>query len=170
MKNRGKRIYRGRIVDLYSVRAELPNKVKTDLEIIRHPGAALIVPLLDDHTLIMLKQFRYAVGSFIYELPAGTLARGEQPRVCAARELEEETGYTAGKLVKLGHIFPVPGYSTEKIVIFKATGLKRTRKNLDGDEIITPIIMTKNGIRRLFRNGRIVDAKTICGLAMAGWL
>jgi ADP-ribose pyrophosphatase len=107
---------------------------------------------------------------YIYELPAGTLGKNEPPQACARREIVEETGFSAGRLTRLGAIYPVPGYSTEKIVIYKAEGLKREKRKAEKDEVIRPAVFDKRRVRALFRRGRIVDAKTISALALCGWL
>ncbi len=149
---------------------KLPNGHKADFEIIKHPGAVLVVPFITKNKIVMLRQLRPVIDSWIYELPAGTLDNKESLINCAGREIVEETGYKAGKMKKLGKIFPVPGYSTEKITIFKAERLKKTRKLSQDDEIIRVFTFTKDRVRRLFKNGKIVDAKTICALAWCGWL
>jgi len=137
---------------------------------IRHPGASLIVPFVDSERVILLRQYRPVIRGFLYELPAGTRDKGESELACARRELVEETGYAAALMKKLGSIFPVPGYSTEKIAIFKAWRLTRKNISLDRDEIITSSVVTRARIKRLFKAGRIRDAKTICALAFCGWL
>ena len=165
-----KSIYKGKLLNLVTKRVRLPNGYVTTLEIIRHPGAALIVPFLTNDKMIMLRQLRPVIGSYIYELPAGTLNKGESPLACARREIIEETGFSAKTFTLLGRIYPVPGYSTEKIIIYKAEDLKRCQRMAEDDEIIKNYIFNKSQIKRLFKGGRIIDAKTICGLALCGWL
>ena len=163
-KIRGKKI-------TYSIqRKHLPNGRVVDIDVIEHPGAALIVPCFDDGKIIFLRQYRAVFGRYLFELPAGTLDREEKALNCAKRELIEETGYAAKRWVKLGKIYPVPGYSTEVIYIFKAEGLRRQEAEKDFDEVIEPIILTRQQIRKLFQKGQILDAKTICALALGGWL
>ena len=163
-------IYEGRVIRLATENRLLPNNSVSKLEIVEHRGAVLIVPFISKDKVILIKQFLPVINSYIYEFPAGTLENKETPRACALREIKEEINYQAGKLIKLGSIYPVPGYSTEKIYIFKATGLKvpKIKANLDKDEIIYPSIFTCEQVRDLFARGKIVDAKTICALAMAG--
>jgi len=165
-------IFKGRVITLVKERKILPNSSVIDLDVIEHRGAALIVPFLSRDKIIILKQYRPAIDSYIYELPAGTLDAGETPAVCARREVNEETGYVAQKITKLGMIYPVPGYSTEKIYIFRADGLRRPviAAKMDKDEIIDPIVFTRKQVKGLFKQGAIVDAKTICALTMCGWL
>jgi ADP-ribose pyrophosphatase len=165
-----KLLYKGRLLSLYKRTVTLPNGYKADLEVVKHPGAALLVPFLTVNKIILLRQLRPVINSYIYELPAGTLNKGESPFLCARREIIEETGYSAKKFVRLGCIFPVPGYSTEKITIFKALGLKESIRQPEKDEIIKHVIVSRKQIRRLFKSGKIVDAKTIAALVLTGWL
>jgi ADP-ribose pyrophosphatase len=130
----------------------------------------LIVPFLSRDRLIILRQFRSAVNRYLYEFPAGTLEIGESPVSCAKRELIEETGYAASRLKQLGGIFPVPGYSTEKIVIYQANGLKRRERLIQKDEVIRVEIKTPAQLQRLFHENKLQDAKTICALAFCGIL
>lgn len=163
-------IFKGKLLNLTTKRVRLPNGYVANLEIIRHPGAALIVPFLTKGRIIMLRQFRPVINSYIYELPAGTLGKGEPALSCARREIIEETGYSAEKLTRLGEIYPCPGYSTEKIIIYKAEMLKKKKRMAEADEVIKTSVFTKGRIKRLFKSGRIIDAKTISALAMCGWL
>lgn len=148
----------------------LPNGRRIPLDIIEHPGAVLIVPFLHPDRIILLRQFRPVVNAYLYELPAGTIEKNETPLECARREVIEETGFAAQKFKLLAKIYPVPGYSTEKISIFKAQGLKSKAKAGDPDEIIERYVFTRTEVRRLFKKGKIIDAKTIVALAWCGWL
>ena len=168
MKN--KTLFKGKLLDLVVKNVRLPNGYTATYEMIRHPGAALIVPFLAKDKMIMLSQLRPVIGRYIYELPAGTLGKDESPLSCARREIIEETGFAAKKFTYLGKIFPVPGYSTECIYIYKAEGLRKEEHKAEKDEVIFSRVVTKAGVRRLFRSGRIVDAKTISAFAMCGWL
>jgi len=161
--------YKGKLLRLFEKQTVLPNKLSVNLEIIEHPGAALIVPFISRGKVIFLKQFRPVVGDYLYELPAGTLEKGESPLACAKREIIEETGFSAGKFTYLGYIYPVPGYSTEKISIFRAEKLAERVKRPEIDEIIELVILEKNKVKRLLKDGKIVDAKTICALAKTNW-
>lgn len=146
----------------------LPNGVETDLEIIRHPGAAAVVPITADGSVIMIRQYRHAADGFLWEIPAGTLDPGEEPASCAARELVEEAGLEARELIPLGVVIPVPGYSTERIHLFAARGLEKATQKLDHDEIIEEIrAFPAAQIGTLLADGSIVDGKSIAGLCRA---
>jgi len=167
---RSELVYKGRIIKVYKDKMLLPSGAVSEFDVVRHPGAILVVPLVSDSKVILLRQFRPVIGGYLYELPAGTIERGESPLACAKREIIEEAGFRAKKMTRLGEIYPVPGYSTEKIFIFKAQGLKKAYAPGDKDEIIERIRCTKRQIRVLFEKGLIVDAKTIAGFALCGWL
>ncbi|HAJ56301.1 MAG TPA: ADP-ribose pyrophosphatase [Candidatus Omnitrophica bacterium] len=162
--------YKGRVIRVYKERRCLPNGVCADLDIVKHPGAVLIVPFLEKNKIVLLKQFRPVINDYLYELPAGTLNAGESPLACAGREIIEEAGFRARKLILLGAIFPVPGYSTEKIYIYKAQGLRKESAPGDSDEIIERMTVTRQQVKALFKKGRLVDAKTIAAFAFCGWL
>ena len=148
----------------------LPNGRTIKMTLIDHPGAVIIAPFLNKDTVVMMRQFRPALKKFIYELPAGTLDPHESIAVCARRELLEETGLKAKKLTQLGAIYPVPGYSTEIIHIFKAEQLTLTQAQPEEYEVIETIPMNKTKIRELMTQGKLMDAKSICTLAFCGWL
>ena len=164
-----KRVFKGKLLKVFVNKVRLPNGYLATFEMIKHPGAALVVPFLTKDKIIILKQLRPVINSYIYELPAGTLDKNEPPLACARREIIEETGYSAKKFTLLGKIYPVPGYSTECIFMYKAEGLKKVERAAEKDEIIEIHMVTKSKVRRLLKSGKIVDAKTISGLAMCGW-
>jgi ADP-ribose pyrophosphatase len=159
-----KTIYNGRVVTLNLETVTLPNGVTVELEVVRHPGAAAIVPLKDDGTVILLRQYRLAAGGYIYEIPAGKLHPGEDPMECATREMEEEIGYRATRMEKLGSFFTAPGFTDEMMHLFKATGLIPGRQNLDKDEVLEIIDFPLEKAIGLIKDGAIRDAKTIIGL------
>ncbi|HEU4503297.1 MAG TPA: NUDIX hydrolase [Nitrospira sp.] len=159
-----KNIFAGKVLTLDIDTVTLPNGVTIDLEIVRHPGAAAVVPLKDNETVVLIKQFRHAAGGFIFEIPAGKLHPGEDPRNCAARELEEEVGYQAGKLELLSSIFTAPGFTDEVIHIYKASELSRGRQNLDRDEVLEVVEVSLQEAIEMMRVGKIRDAKTMVGL------
>jgi len=159
-----KRMYTGIIINVNVDTVTLPNGLTVNLEVVRHPGAAAVVPLKDDGTVFLIRQFRHAAGGFIYEIPAGKLNPGEDPAACAARELEEEIGYRAGKLELLSSIFTAPGFTDEVIHVYKATGLTTGRQQLDRDEVLDVIEMPLQEAMRMIETGAIRDAKSIVGL------
>jgi ADP-ribose pyrophosphatase len=157
-------IYTGRVLTLNIDTVTLPNGATIDLEMVRHPGAAAIVPFKDDGTVVLIRQFRHAAGGFIYEIPAGKLHLGEDPKACAARELEEEIGYKAGDLELVASIFTAPGFTDEVIHIYKANRLTKGKQQLDRDEILEVVEMSLGDAIAMIRDGSIRDAKTIVGL------
>lgn len=159
-----KNIYHGKVITLNIDTVTLPNGLTVDLEMVRHPGAAAVVPLKEDGTVILIRQFRHAAGGFIYEIPAGKLHPGEDPKACAARELEEEIGYRAGSLELLSSIFTAPGFTDEVIHIYKATAMTKGRQHLDRDEVLEVVEMPLQEAMAMIRVGTIRDAKTMVGL------
>jgi ADP-ribose pyrophosphatase len=162
-----KKVYAGKVVHLHVDSVRLPNGVTVDLEVIRHPGASAVVPLKDDGTVILIRQFRHAAGGFIYEIPAGKLNQGEDPLHCAARELEEEIGYRAGRFQLLSSIFTAPGFTDEVIHVYLGTGLTAGRQQLDRDEVLEVLEMPITKAVEMIHSGEIRDAKTIVGLQSA---
>jgi ADP-ribose pyrophosphatase len=165
--NQATLIRKGRVFDFYAENITLPNGVSVDMDIIRHPGAAAIVPVMDDGSVLLLKQYRHAVGGFIWEIPAGTVGPGEAPRQCAERELIEETGFAAGHFERLAEITPLPAYSDERIHLFLATDLTRASQNLDEDELLDVHRVELHVAKKMIADGDIQDAKTIVGLQLA---
>ena len=159
-------IFTGKVLTLNIDTVTLPNGVTIDLEMVRHPGAAAVVPLKDSGTVVLIKQFRHAAGGFIYEIPAGKLHAGEDPMHCAARELEEEIGYVAGRLERLTSILTAPGFTDEVIHIYKATALTRGQQQLDRDEVLEVLEIPLEEAIAMIVAGTIRDAKTIVGLQM----
>ena len=160
-------LHQGRVFRLDKENITLGNGVNVDVEIIRHPGASAIVPFLEENTLLMIKQYRHAVGGFIWEIPAGTLDVGEPPMACARRELIEETGYSAASWRKLGEICPLPGYSDERIHLFLASGLTPALQHLDADEVLEVHRVDFKEAIEMILKGEIQDAKTIAALLIA---
>lgn len=157
-------IYTGRVLTLNIDTVTLPNGATIDLEMVRHPGAAAIVPFKDDGTVVLIRQFRHAAGGFIYEIPAGKLHLGEDPKACAARELEEEIGYKTDDLELVTSIFTAPGFTDEVIHIYKANRLTKGKQQLDRDEILEVVEVSLDDAIAMIRDGSIRDAKTIVGL------
>jgi ADP-ribose pyrophosphatase len=159
-----KPIYKGTVVTLNVDTVRLPNGHTIDLEVIRHPGASAVVPMKEDGTVVLIRQFRHAANGFIYEIPAGKLHPKEGPLDCAARELEEEIGYKAGRFELLSSIFTAPGFADEVIHIYLATGLTIGTQNLDQDEVLEVVEMPLREAISKIEDGTIRDGKTIVGL------
>ena len=165
---KNKKIFSGKLLKLYVERKKFPNGYVSDFEIVKHPGAILVVPFLEKDKIILIRQFRPVIKSYIWELPAGTLGKNEPPLSCAKRELIEEIGYRATSWKKIGYIYPAPGYATEKIMIYTAKNLVKETLCPEEDEMITPVILSRNKIKLLIKSGKIVDAKTLAALMLAG--
>jgi ADP-ribose pyrophosphatase len=163
-------IHDGRIVRLSVDTARYPDGSTGEIELVRHSGAAAVVPLLGDPgdpdpSVILLRQFRYAAGGELFEVPAGRPDRpGEPWDEVAARELEEETGYVAASLRPLTTIYTTPGFTDERIHLFLATGLGPGRRRLDDDEFVEVVPMSLSQVREAIRDGRIIDAKSLSAL------
>jgi len=157
-------VYRGRIVNLNLETVALPNGATVEMEIIHHPGASAVVPLLPDGRVVLIRQYRHAAGGYIYEVPAGKLNPGEAPEACARRELEEEIGYRATTLTPLLSILTTPGFTDERIHLFVATGLLPGRQALDADEILEAVTLPLEEALAWIASGAIQDAKTIIAL------
>ena len=157
-------IYRGRIVALSSETIILADGSERIREVVRHPGATAIVPLISPDEVVLIKQFRYCTGKTLWEIPAGTLEPGELPIECAKRELMEETGYAAGKIEPMGGFYTSPGFCTEFLHLFIATELEPCEADLDDDEQLTVHRIRIEEALDKIDSGEIVDAKTIVGL------
>lgn len=166
------RIYHGRVLNLDVDRVRFPNGSEGQLELIRHSGAAAVLPFLDEPhdpeaRILLIRQYRYAADRFLYEIPAGRLEGGEEPIACARRELREEAGCEAASLVSLGGFFTTPGFIDEFIHVFIATGLTRGDPKPEIDEFIHSESHTLLEGLRMIDRGEIVDGKTIIALFMA---
>ena len=159
-----KNIYQGKIIDLSLETVTLPNGATAELELITHPGASAVVPLKDNQTVVMIRQYRHAVGGYIYEIPAGKLHPGEDPRDCAMREVEEEIGYKVGTLEPLLSFFTTPGFTDEIIHIFIGNDLVPGTQDLGDDEVLEIIEMPLEKTIELINDGTIKDGKTIIAL------
>ena len=159
-------LYRGRVVTLRLDTVRLPNGHITQREIVEHRGAVAIVPLLNADTVLLIRQYRQAVGETLLEIPAGTLEPDEPPDQCAARELQEETGYQAAHLRHLFSQYLAPGYSQEVLHVYLAEGLTPAQAHTEADEMVALAPTPLHQIEPMIRNGAIKDAKTIAGLLM----
>ena len=158
------KIFSGRLIDLYFDHIELPNGKSSTREWIKHPGAVCIVPILPDGNLCLIRQYRYGPRAEFIEIPAGKLDVGEDPLVCAKRELEEEIGYIAGKLTFLTNIHPAIGFSNEKMWMYLAEDLILSKQNLDQDEFLELYPIPVKKAIDLIYEGKITDVKTVIGI------
>jgi ADP-ribose pyrophosphatase len=162
-----KTVYRGRAFNVRRDEVRFADQHTMHLDIIEHPGAVTILPVDEAGRILFVRQYRHATGKELLELPAGTLNAGESPENCALREIREETGFAAGKLVKLGEFFLAPGYSTEFMVVYLASELHRAPLPGDEDEFITLEPVPIEEAYRLALNGGLQDGKSLAALLLA---
>lgn len=161
-------LFSGKVFDLKVDKIEYNSGNPGIREVAVHPGGAVVVPILDNGKILIVKQFRYPLQKTILELPAGKLNKDEDPLVCAVRELEEETGYKANKIQKLGAICTTPGFCTEILHIYLAKDLIPGNHNREEGEYGMEILeFTFEDLEQKIRTGEIFDAKTICGIHLA---
>jgi ADP-ribose pyrophosphatase len=168
----GRRVYSGRIVSLDVDTVRFPDGSVGELEMFRHPGASAVVPFLsdpagEDPQVMLIRQYRYAAGGYLYEVPAGRLDEGEDPAVCAHRELEEETGCTAERVERLTTIYTTPGFCDEKIHLFMAVGLTMGEHRREKDEFMEVVTMSLSEALARIERGEIMDAKSVIALLFA---
>lgn len=157
-------VYDGRIVKLSVDRVRLPNGNVAELEMIRHQGAAAVVPVDAERNVLLVRQYRHAAGGWLLEIPAGKLDPGESPETCALREVEEETGFRPANLIPMGWIFTTPGFTDEKIWLFAATGLSEATQALEDDEVLTVHRVPLDEAVALATRGELRDSKSVCAL------
>jgi len=157
-----KKIFKGKVLSL-SLYTLSVNRRKVTREVIEHRGASAILAI-ENNKVLLVKQHRFPHG-YVLEIPAGTLEKGENPRHCAFRELREETGYEAKKMIPLVKFYPSIGYNTEVINCFLASGIKKNHKlDLDEDEIISVVKINLSKVLKMILSGQIIDSKTICAV------
>jgi ADP-ribose pyrophosphatase len=166
-KTASQELFKGHFLHAFRDTVRLPDGGEATREYVTHPGAVVMIPLLDDGRLVLERQFRYAVGRVVTEFPAGKIDAGEDTLVCAKRELQEETGYVAREWARAGELHPVVSYSTEFIEIWFARGLTLKERQLDQGEFLEVITATPAELLAWCRDGRVTDAKTLIG---ALWL
>lgn len=158
------KIYNGRIINLRNDDVLLPNGEKSKREYVEHPGGATILAIDDDENVYMIRQFRYPYREVIWEVPAGKLEKGEDPKEAARRELEEEIGMTCEKIEDFGLIYPSPGYTNENLYIYIATGLKESKQHLDDNEFLNVVKMPFKEALEKVKTNEIKDSKTCYAL------
>jgi len=163
-----KKIYEGRIFSVVSERVTLPKGHQLDIDVIRHPGSVVIVPMTNDGRVMLVRQYRHAIGRSMWELPAGSLKQGEDPAQAAIRECHEEVGLVPMKVERLGSFFPTPGYCDEDMTFYKATELGEPRQgdeaHPDEDEDIEARAFAIDDLLRMIELGQIADLKTVGGI------
>jgi ADP-ribose pyrophosphatase len=166
-----RRAFDGRVFSVTVESIILPRGDALDAEIVRHPGSAVLIPVLGDGSVILVRQYRHAIGQLAWELPAGSLKHGEDPRAAAGRECQEETGLIPQQLVRLGALYPSPGYCDEEMHFFVATDLRHPSSDdaparCDDDEDIEAQPFALDDLERMIADGAIVDMKTVAGVAL----
>ena len=163
-------VYRGRVFSLSVDRVTLPSGHTTTMDVVRHPGSVVLLPMPAPDQLILIRQYRYAVDQDLWELPAGTLAAGEAEATGAARECEEEIGLVPGRLELLGRLLPTPGFCDETMAFYRCLDLTPPAPDStarpDDDEVIEPRTFALAAVRRMIASGEITDMKTVAGLAL----
>ena len=159
-------IFRGRVFDV-TVDTVREGETTYKREVVHHPGSAVIIPAFADGTIALVRQYRHPALRYLLEAPAGTLNRGERPEEGAARELEEELGFVAGRLEKLSEFFVSPGFCEEKMWLYLATDMTKTEQRLEDDELLDVVRLPVRQALEMITDGEIEDAKTIIGLMLA---
>lgn len=157
-------MYQGKVVGFYKDILKLPNGNTVEWDLIKHPGAAAIIPVLEDGRIILVEQYRNALGRKTFEIPAGGIEKGETPLQCVTREIEEETGYRSNQIEFLIKVITAIGFCDEMIPIYVAKDLVKTEQNLDEDEEIELKIVTIEEAVDMILNGIIIDSKTVSGI------
>ena len=165
-----RKVYQGRIFTVQVETITLPKGGPLDVEIVRHPGSVVIVPVTASGEIVLVRQYRHAIGRWAWELPAGSLKPGEDVDAAAVRECHEEIGLVPDRLARLGAFYPTPGYCDELMNFYRAEGLRSPRDDehaeQDADEDIEVTSFARDALTRMIADGDIIDLKTIAGLAL----
>ena len=166
-----RKVFEGRVFSVVVESITTRKGGKMDVEVVRHPGSVVLIPLTAGNDVILVRQYRHAIGRSAWELPAGTLKPNEAPKKAAARECHEEIGLLPGHLEELGSYYPTPGYCDEEMVFYKATGLREPdpddeEAHQDEDEDIEKQAFSLEQIRSMIQSGDIIDMKTVAGVAL----
>ncbi len=161
-------LFSGRVFSVHSDRVRLPHGPEAVMDVIRHPASVVLLPMPDPDHIVLIRQYRYAIDNWIWELPAGSVDPGETPAQAAARECHEEVGLAPVQLERLGAFYPTPGFCDELMLFFKLTGLEQPdhAAQADEDEDIEVQVVTLADARRLVLTGDVVDMKTAFGLTL----
>jgi ADP-ribose pyrophosphatase len=162
------RVFEGKVFDLERDRVKMPNGREVTVDIVRHSKSVVLLPLPSPREIILIRQYRYAVNRYLWELPAGSVDQGEEPEAAAVRECHEEIGQIPDTVVRMASLFPTPGFCDEEMLFFRLSGLSVPAEAaaLDEDEDIEPRTFTIAEAREMVRRGEIVDMKTVAGLTL----
>jgi ADP-ribose pyrophosphatase len=169
-----RKVFTGRIFTVQVESITLPRGERLEAEVIRHPGSVVLIPVTDDGEVVLVRQYRHAIGRSTWELPAGSLKNGEDPRAAAIRECHEEIGLIPASVERLGAFFATPGYCDEEMNFYRVVGLRAPSADdpaaqQDEDEDIESKPFSADAIRRMIRSGEIVDLKTVAGLVLLAY-
>ena len=162
------RVYDGKVFDVDRDKVRMPNGRTVTVDVVRHPKSVVLIPVPEPGHVILIRQYRYAVNAFLWELPAGSVDEGESPEQAARRECHEEIGKVPATIVRMAAMFPTPGYCDEEMVFFRVSSLEEPNEaaELDEDEDIEAKTFELRDAREMIRRGEITDMKTVAGLAM----
>jgi ADP-ribose pyrophosphatase len=162
------RLLDGKVFDVDRDRVRMPNGREVVVDIVRHPRSVVLLPVPEPGHIVLIRQYRYAVNRWLWELPAGSVDPGEEPEAAARRECHEEIGQVPDTIVRLSALYPTPGYCDEEMFFFRLSGLAETAETaaLDEDEDIEPKVFALREARDMVRRGEIVDMKTVVGLTL----
>jgi ADP-ribose pyrophosphatase len=162
------RVYDGKVFDVDRDQVRMPNGRTVTVDVVRHPKSVVLIPVPEPGHVILIRQYRYAVNAFLWELPAGSVDEGESPEQAARRECHEEIGKVPATIVRMAVMFPTPGYCDEEMVFFRVSSLEEPTEpaELDEDEDIEAKTFELRDAREMIRRGEITDMKTVAGLAM----
>jgi ADP-ribose pyrophosphatase len=160
-------IFEGRIISVALENHPLPDGREVTFEMVRHPGGAAALPVLEDGRIILIRQFRPAADGMVWEIPAGKLEPGEDPADCIRREMEEEVGYRPAEVEPLGSMLSAIGFCDERVYLYIAKGLTAVESSPEADEFIEPATMSLEAAMQMLKKGEIIDAKTQLALLLA---
>jgi len=162
------RVFAGKVFDVHRERVKLPHGPTATVDVVRHPPSVVILPVPEPGSIVLIRQYRHAVRQWLWEVPAGSVDEGESPEAAARRECHEEIGQVPETVVRLGALFPTPGYCDEEMIFFRVSGLadSASAAAVDEDEDIEARTFTLREARDMVRRGEIVDMKTVVGLGM----
>jgi ADP-ribose pyrophosphatase len=162
------RVFKGKVFSIDRDRVKMPNGRTVTVDVVRHSRSVVLVPVPEPGKVILVRQYRYAVNAFLWELPAGSVDEGESPEEAARRECHEEIGLVPSTTVRLGAMYPTPGYCDEEMFFFRLSGLEETdeQAQVDEDEDIQTKVFELRDVREMIRRGEIQDMKTLVGLTL----